>query len=124
MEPLLKENDHILVRKGRLPEAGDVAVFYGPDGLLHVKTCLLSQGDRVVTEGHYLIARGNRFFLQPRQREYLSRIKKVPEGRFFMVGENSFHSEDSREWGFIDEKEILGRVIGKKSRPGDRQNGQ
>ena len=35
----------------------------------------------------------------------------VPEGYYFMVGDNYYESMDSRFWGFIPKKDIKGKVI-------------
>jgi signal peptidase I len=33
---------------------------------------------------------------------------RVPEGFYFALGDNSRDSFDSRYWGFVDEKDIIG----------------
>ncbi|MCK4912462.1 MAG: signal peptidase I [Candidatus Omnitrophica bacterium] len=35
----------------------------------------------------------------------------IPEGKYFFLGDNSYSSKDSRDWGFADEKDIIGKAV-------------
>lgn len=36
---------------------------------------------------------------------------KIPEGRFYVLGDNRSNSEDSRFWGFVKAEEVIGKVV-------------
>ena len=46
-----------------------------------------------------------------REKFIIKRIAKINKDRFFVVGDNKEESADSREFGWISKKDILGKVI-------------
>ena len=99
------------------PERGDVVIFRYPDNeeILYVKRVIGLPGDEV------LIKDGNVYINGVKLEEpYVKKETKgnfgpyeVPEGCYFMLGDNRNNSEDSRFWHnkFVSEEKILGKVV-------------
>lgn len=72
-----------------------------------------------------LVSRYHYFFRKPKANEIvilhdptdlkrfiIKRIKGVKENKIFVVGDNEKESIDSRQFGWVDKKDIVGKVIG------------
>ena len=138
MRPTLLEGDLILVNKFiygakipfvdlnlpavRQPRRGDVVVFIYPENPKKdfIKRLVAIAGETVEIENGTIFING-----QPlldtvfSQRYYYNRGefgqegKKivVPKNSIFVLGDNSASSQDSRFWGFVPRKNILGEAI-------------
>jgi len=138
MRPTLLEGDLILVNKFiygakipfvdlnlptvRQPRPGDVVVFIYPENPKKdfIKRLVAIEGETVEIENGTIFING-----QPlldtvfSQRYYYNRGefgqegKKivVPKNNIFVLGDNSASSQDSRFWGFVPRKNILGKAI-------------
>lgn len=61
--------------------------------------CHLQKGDIIVLK-------------DPRkQRMLIKRIQKIDKNKLFVVGDNTKHSTDSRQFGYIERKDTIGKVI-------------
>ena len=138
MRPTLLEGDLILVNKfiygakipfvdvnlpaARQPRRGDVVVFIYPENPKKdfIKRLVAVEGETVEIENGTIFVGG-----QPlldtvfSQRYYYNRGEfgqegskiLVPKDSIFVLGDNSASSQDSRFWGFVPRKNILGKAI-------------
>ncbi len=74
-----------------------------------------SPGDRVLVINHRFsaIVLGSVivFYHYPTKRYFLKRVKEIKRNKYFVLGDNTYESTDSRTFGWIEKKEIIGRVI-------------
>lgn len=137
MRPTLLEGDLILVNKFiygakvpftkyklpklREPKRGDVIVFIYPEDKKKdfIKRLVGLPKDTIEIKSGTIYV-NNEPLLDPAFRRYYYNrgdIAKegekivVPENSFFVLGDNSGSSKDSRYWGFVPEDNILGKAI-------------
>jgi signal peptidase I len=92
MEPAIHKNSCVFgIRAAGEPALGDVVVFRH-DGMLLVKRIAALPGDRVTVWGETLI---------------------VPEDGYFMLGDNTDASVDSRHWNdpFVRREQIVAKLL-------------
>lgn len=103
------------------PERGDIIVFKYPDDpeqkILYVKRVIGLPGDMVEIINGKVYINGSS---EPLEEPYLKEEPigsygpyVVPEGCYFMLGDNRNNSQDSRYWTnkFVEEDQILGKVF-------------
>ncbi len=98
-----QQNDEFKAIIGRNP---DGSFIYGPSMLE-----LTENGD-VSHQIHWFpepISEGYRYKDYVKQEYYVTEWV-VPAGQYFMMGDNRNMSEDSRFWGFVPEKNIVGKA--------------
>jgi signal peptidase I len=111
----------------RSPRRGEIVVFNVPPeakikcgaGGTFVKRIVGLPGDtvqeRVINDAGYMYVNGQRLdepYVQPSRRDNgPAKTWHVPQGDYFMMGDNRASSCDSRSWGFLPRKDIIGKVF-------------
>ena len=131
MEPALKDGSFAAVDKlayGLLvpfaghffmqwaePKAGDAVIFLHNDKIV-VKRCVAISGaplDFLREPEYSLVVNGKKIPLTKTQYDGLSPFSEVPNGYVLALGDNLEKSIDSRDYGFVSVKNIMGKIIGK-----------
>ncbi len=126
MRPTLMQGDRILVNKllyrFKKPQRGDIIVFKYPLNPKRdfIKRLIVSEGETVeINNGNIFIngeSSDNEILRKLYYYNYGKYAKegvavKVPEKSFFVLGDNSAVSRDSRYWGFVPRKNLSGRAF-------------
>lgn len=134
MNPTLVDRERVISLKQSKIKRFDIITFPAPDdpGKKYIKRVIGMPGDTIEFENDQLKINGKKY-----DEPYLKEVKddsgspllpeglpmtkdfkmsevtgseKVPEGHFFVMGDNRQNSKDSRMIGFIDEETVLGDV--------------
>ena len=120
MAPTLEDQDRLIVNKLAYrigePHRGDIVMLYYPidPNKSFVKRVIAEEGDTVrIVDGHVFVNE------VPLDDKYVPDDFRdhndwgpqvVPEGYYFVMGDHRNNSSDSRHWGFVPKKYIIGKV--------------
>lgn len=140
MEPSFYDNNLLITNKliqivnhlgfgeqlGYEYERGDVVIFQKPGNPDFIKRVIAKEGDTISIEDQKVFVNGKELeehYLDPDARTFTANDARgfidegetltVPENKFFVMGDNREHSQDSRysTVGWVDIEEIKGRVF-------------
>jgi len=133
MAPTIDRGDHVLMEGltflARKPRRGDIAVFKTdniaqlPPATIYMKRIAGEPGDHVrISEGKLFIndkhvplknSHGEIAYDLPPGAESMAieTDLTIPDGQYYMLGDNSKNSSDSRFWGCVPAENLMGRIV-------------
>ena len=121
MSPTLNDQDRLIVDKSlyrwQVPRRGDVVMLFYPlnPDKMFVKRVIAEEGDQIrIVDGHVYtndVPINDEYVpAQYRSHEDFG-PQVVPQGYCFVMGDHRNNSSDSRHWGFVPRKYIIGKVV-------------
>ncbi len=128
MEPTIKTESTVIINKlayglpqpfgadlliqWKTPKKNDIIVYLYNNKMV-VKRCVGIAGEVLdySDDSQYIIVGDKTFPLSEGQFQRIKFNTVVPENTVLAIGDNPLHSVDSRDYGFIPIKNVLGRVV-------------
>ncbi|MDD3905976.1 MAG: signal peptidase I [Candidatus Omnitrophica bacterium] len=107
----------------RQPKRGDIVVFISTESPKKdfVKRLIAFEGEKVEIKDGKILINGKAidepssirsvYYYNAGDFGREGRVIEVPKDSYFVLGDNSGSSRDSRYWGFVPKKNMLGKVI-------------
>lgn len=118
MEPTLDDGQYLLINKIGMhfhePQRGDIIVFEYPldTSKSFVKRVIGVPGDTIEVRDQQTIVDGKALkepYIRAAENGFYPRTV-VPPGEYFVLGDNRNNSSDSRAWGMLPAKDIIGEA--------------
>ena len=120
MAPTLEDQDRLIVNKLEYrigePRRGDIVMLYYPvdPSKSFVKRVIAEEGDQVrIVDGQVYVndVPLNDDYVPDEFRSHDDwGPKRIPEGYYFVMGDHRNNSSDSRHWGMVPKRYIIGKV--------------
>lgn len=126
MAPTFIDGDRVFVSKVSYKmhdvEHGDIVVFDNKEGEAYIKRVIGVPGDDVKMVDKEVYVNGERIdesYVSYKGNSYLDNFEltdlgvngEIPEGQYLVLGDNRPVSKDSRQFGLIEDDQIIGKVV-------------
>ena len=112
---------HTYIYKGEDPVKGDIIIFEYPNdpSVDYIKRIIGTPGDTIEVRNKQLYRNGEpvkESFIRFTEPDRIQPVRDnfgpitVPEGKYFVMGDNRDNSMDSRFWGFVDRSAIRAKA--------------